>query len=200
MAARYVARPAHSYVKWKLALDPVAKKLTELGPFGEVLDVACGRGQIALLLLEMGLATRVTGLDWDEPKVAAANAATGDLPARFTHGDVRTEALPEADTVLLVDILHYLTHEEQDALVASAAKAARKRVIVRDVDPDQGGRSVFTRSWEWITTSLGYNRGARVLPRSFEELTARFEAEGLTVTREPCGGLGFSNVILIAQK
>ena len=201
VAARYESRPAHYYVRSKLALDPVARKLTELAasePFGDVLDVACGRGQVGLLLLAMGLAETVTGLDWDAPKVAIAEKAAAGT-ATFARGDVRTAHLPRADTVLLIDILHYLSREEQDALVARAARAARRQVIVRDVDPDQGATSALTRGWEWVTTSLGYNRGARVLPRSFDELTALFEAEGLTVTREPCSAKGMSNVLLIAR-
>ena len=199
VAARYESRPAHYYVRSKLAMDPVARKLAELGPFGEVLDVASGRGQVGLLLLTMGLADTVTGLDWDAPKVRIAERAAAGI-ATFAQGDVRTADLPTADTLLLIDILHYLSREEQDALVARAARAARRQVIVRDVDPDQGASSAFTRGWEWVTTSLGYNRGARVLPRSFNELTTLFEAEGLTVTREPCSAKGMSNVLLIARR
>ena len=113
---------------------------------------------------------------------------------------MRDVEIPHADTVLLIDILHYLTVSEQDALLVRAARAARRQVIVRDVDPDRGATSVLTQSWEWVTTTLGYNRGARVAPRSFAEITTVLEAEGLTVTRELCSAKGMSNVLLLARR
>jgi len=204
LAARYRSRPAHYYVRSKLKMDPVSRALHDLGvkePFGTVVDVACGRGQVALLLRALGLASAVEGFDWDAGKVGNANdAATGLEGVRFHAADVREVVLPEADTVLLVDILHYLTREEQDDLLVRSARAARGRVVVRDVDPDQGATSLLTHGWEWVTTTLGYNRGARVSPRSFAEITAVLEGEGLVVSRELCSARGMSNVLLVARR
>ncbi len=204
VAGLYRSRSAHWYVRSKLGMDPVARALVDLGRvegFGEVVDIASGRGQVALLLHLTGVATAVTGIDWDEEKVAIANLAGAGLPqVSFASADVCAAELPAADTVLLIDILHYLTREEQDALLVRAARAARGRVIVRDVDPDRGASSVLTQSWEWVTTTLGYNRGARVAPRSFVEITALLEGEGLVVERALCSARGMSNVLLIAQR
>ncbi len=204
LASRYHARPAHYYVRSKLSMDPVGRALHALAEkehFGSVVDVACGRGQFGLLLRVSGLADGLTGFDWDAGKVASANAAAASFgDARFEQGDVRQVAIPRADTVLLIDILHYLTVPEQDALLLRAAQAARRQVIVRDVDPDRGATSVLTQSWEWVTTTLGYNRGARVSPRSFAEITTVLESEALSVTREFCSARGMSNVLLLARR
>jgi SAM-dependent methyltransferase len=204
VAELYRATGDRAYVRAKLRIDPVARALHARGvaaPFGEVLDLGCGRGQVALLLAAAGLATAVTAVDWDEAKVRRASLAARALPqVRFSHGDARTVALPEADTVLLLDVLHYLTPEEQDALLVRAARAARARVVVRDVDPDRGAASLFTEGWERITTALGYNRGARVAPRPLDALCAVLEAEGLTVTREPCTARALSNALLVAER
>jgi SAM-dependent methyltransferase len=204
VAARYRSRPAHYYVRSKLKIDPVSRALHVLGenePFGSVVDVACGRGQVGLLLRVSSLATSLVGFDWDAGKVANANdAAAGLEGVRFEQGDVREVTVPAADTVLLIDILHYLTREEQDDLLVRCARAAKKRVIVRDVDPDQGASSLLTHGWEWVTTTLGYNRGARVSPRSFAEITAVLEREGLHVSRELCSAKGMSNVLLVARR
>lgn len=199
------SRFAYWYVRTKIGMDPVLAKILDLAgreEFGDVLDVGCGRGQVALLLAEAGLARSIHGIDWDEPKLRIAEAAATDLPIaiRFEAGDVRTTDFPEADTVLLVDVLHYLATEEQDALLARAAGSARRRVIVRDVDPERGSSSTLTKSWEWVTTTLGYNRGARVSPRSFGDITAALEAHGFTVERELCSTRGLSNVLLVARK
>jgi len=204
VAERYETRAAHYYVRSKLKMDPVARALYELGaaePYGAIADVASGRGQFGLLLRMAGSAKAVTGFDWDADKVKTATAAAAELTeTSFSHGDVREVELPSSDTVLLIDILHYLTREEQDDLLIRSARATRGRVIVRDVDPDQGAASVFTQSWEWVTTTLGYNRGARVAPRSFTEITAVLEGEGLVVTREPCSARGMSNELLVGRR
>lgn len=204
VAGRYRSRSAYWYVRSKLAMDPVARKLGELGeaePFGVVVDIASGRGQVALLLKTMGLASAVTGLDWDAEKITIAREASAGLEGmEFAQGDVNTADLPPADTLLLIDILHYLTVPEQDALLVRAARAARGRVVVRDVDPDRGASSALTQGWEWVTTTLGYNRGARVAPRSFTEITAVLEGEGLVVTREPCSARGMSNELLVGRR
>jgi hypothetical protein len=204
VAGRYHSRPAYYYVRSKLSMDPVGRALHGLGEkehFGSVVDVASGRGQFGLLLRIAGLCDGLVGFDWDAGKVTNANAAAaGWDDVRFEQGDVREVEIPRSDTVLLIDILHYLTVPEQDALLVRAARAARRQVIVRDVDPDRGATSVLTQSWEWVTTTLGYNRGARVAPRSFAEITSVLEAEGLTVSRELCSAKGMSNVLLLARR
>lgn len=199
-------RSSYWYVRVKLDMDPVLAKIVDLaaneGPYGDVVDIGCGRGQLGLLLAEAGLARSIHGIDWHESKVRIATAAAVDpaVPSHFEASDVRTAELPSADTILLVDLLHYLTHEEQDALLARAATAARRRILVRDVDPERGSSSALTRAWEWVTTALGWNRGARIAPRSFDELSAVLESHGFTVERELCSTRALSNVLLVARR
>lgn len=204
VAARYRTPAAHWYVRSKLALDPIGRALLDLGRmegFGEVVDVGCGRGQFALLLREVGVACSALGVDWDAKKVAIANsAAAGDRCLSFRQGDVRSAELPACDTILLVDILHYLTPDEQDALLVRAASAARERVVVRDLDPEQGGASLMTEAWERVTTTLGYNRGARVAPRAIPEIARTLGAQGFEVDRVECSAKAMSNVLLVARR
>ena len=55
-------------------------------------------------------------------------------------------AIPPADTVLLVDVLHYVSIEEQDAILDRAAAAVRPggRLLVREADTERGLRSLAT--------------------------------------------------------
>ncbi len=203
VAARYAQgrRAAYHYVRGKLASDPVAARVVGLGELGEVVDVGCGRGQLAVLLVETAKAARVTGFDWDAQKVADARAAAAGLNAAFEPGDMREVAIPACDTALFADVLHYLTDAEQDAVLGRAADAARVRVVVRELDPDRGWRSKVTRLQERITTSLGYNRGARVNVRPIDALVAPLRARGFTVRVEPCwGATPFSNVLIVAER
>lgn len=207
---RVAARYAHGsiatrmYVASKLRSDPVGHAIVALGretPLGAVLDLGCGRGQLALLLLESGVATHVHGVDWDAAKVAEATRAADGMAATFAAGDVRGFEAEPASTVLLVDVLHYFAESEQSALLARASQAARQRIVIRDVDPDRGLRSTLTRWQERLTTRAKYNVGERVRVRSIAAVRAELEALGFRVTVAPCWGkTPFSNVLVVGER
>ena len=207
VARRYAARrdgPTYVYVRSKLATDPVTRQVAKEGAaasLGQVLDAGCGRGQLAVLLLELGVASQVVGFDWDAKKIIAAAGASAGLPATFHQGDLKAPMATPADTVLLIDVLHYLEDGEQDRVLREAARVARQTVIVRELDPDRGWRSVVTRLAEALTTGIGYNRGARVNARPIAKLKDVLEGEGFRVEVTPCwGGTPFSNVLLTARR
>jgi len=204
-AARYGAsRFAQGYVRGKLSSDPVARAVARLAahaPLGTVLDAGCGRGQLAVLLLELGLADRVFGFDWDAKKVLLATRAARGLAATFREADLRAPFAETVDTGLLIDVLHYLTDDEQDAVLRNVARAARRTVFVRELDPDRGWRSRVTRVQEIVTTALGVNRGARVRIRPISAIVAVLVAEGFEAEVAPCwGGTPFANVLIVARR
>ncbi|MBI3206774.1 MAG: DUF2062 domain-containing protein [Myxococcales bacterium] len=165
------------YVATKLHTDPVVRQLAGIsGGFGEVLDVATGRGQLALVLVELGLARCFTGLDWDARKIAVCQAAAGpDGVARVA--DVTEAELPPSDTVLLIDVLHYLPLEQQHALLERAAAAVRPggRLLIRELDP----RSRIGLWAERIGARLGVNRGVIADRRAATDLMDALVGLGL---------------------
>jgi uncharacterized protein (DUF2062 family)/SAM-dependent methyltransferase len=207
VASRYAksgSRAAYHYVRGKLAGDPIARRVVELGAteaLGDVIDAGCGRGQLSVLLLERGVASRVVGFDWDARKVRFANRASSGLAATFRTGDLTEPIAEPGDTALLIDVLHYLTDEQQDAVLRNVARAAKRTVLIRELDPDRGWRSTVTRLQEGLTTGVGYNRGARVNVRPIGALTRVLEAEGFAVEVTPCwGGTPFSNVLIVGKR
>jgi uncharacterized protein (DUF2062 family) len=197
---RYRGAPGY-YVRAKIEIDPVVRGVALIGELGEVVDVGCGRGQMLVVLLETGRATRGVGFDWDAAKIEIARSASAGLPATFESGDLLVHAIAPCDTVLLVDVLHYLTDAEQDDLLARAATAARHRVVVRDLDPNRGWRSSVARVQEALTTRLGINRGARVRVRPVSAITSALEARGFAVSIAPCWGVTpFANVLIVGTK
>lgn len=197
-------RGEYYFARGKLSGDPATAALASMGPLGAVLDLGCGRGQLGVLLLELGLADRVRGLDWDDTKVALAIRAAEGLAADFATDDVRANEGEPVTTVLLIDILHYFSIEEQDALLrrAAARVAPGGRLVLREADLGRGLRSRITRAFEGVGTALRVNRGERVVFRDVErELVPVLTAAGFSCRVSPCwAGTPFSNVLLVASR
>jgi uncharacterized protein (DUF2062 family)/2-polyprenyl-3-methyl-5-hydroxy-6-metoxy-1,4-benzoquinol methylase len=200
--ARYATAPVGDryYVAGKLAFDPVFRLVAALeGDFGKVLDLGCGRGQLGLLLLELGRAASLSGVDSDARKIDVARGAGPD--AEFRVGDVARAELGSADTVLIVDVLHYLPQPEQDDLLRAAASAVgeRGRLLVRELDADPSARSSLTRFFEWCARKIGLNRGRATHYRSALELTRVLEAAGLRCRVQGASErTPFANVLIVA--
>ncbi len=210
--ARYAgaSRFDRGFVRGKLRGDPaVAAILAHAaeGPFGQVVDLGCGRGQLGLLLLEAGGADSLVGLDRDAAKIAraiaAAEATNPPAPARFMVADLAIAAVPDCDTLLLVDVLLLMPEAVQDALLARIAAAVRRRILIRAFDPDRGWRSRFGRTVERLRIALGADRagGAGCHPRPVRAVVAPLRDAGFTVTVAPCwGAMPLPNVLITAER
>ncbi len=204
-------RTRFHYVRTKLLGDPVAKMIADLegeqaGALGALLDVGTGRGQLPMLLLELGRATSASGFDWDAQKVDdASEAARRDPPldAAFRRGDFREAELASADTALLIDVLHYVDLPAQDRLIDSVADAVRPggRVVVREADTERGLRSFITLLEERFFTLVRFNHGERVRFRPAREIAERLERRGFACEIRPAWGAApFSNVLIIGRR
>jgi uncharacterized protein (DUF2062 family)/2-polyprenyl-3-methyl-5-hydroxy-6-metoxy-1,4-benzoquinol methylase len=199
-------RGHRGYVTGKLAMDPVYRQVCEgLGPVQRAVDLGTGLGLLPLLLAVRGQARELVGVDWDSAKLESARLAAGRLscPAslRFEHGDVRSTALPEADAVFLVDVLHYYPLDEQRALLARAAALLRPggRLILRETDRE--ARSLLTRLIEALAVRLRWNKGPGLTFRSGAELAAELEPLGLRCRREGASSVVHrGNILLWAER
>lgn len=207
VAARYAGCGGlvRGYVAGKLRRDPVSRAvLAEAARegLGEVVDLGCGRGQLGVALLVAGAARSVVGLDLTPRALAQAARAGAGLGFRAEARDLARDAsVPPADTVLIVDVLYQLPDTAQMALLAAAAGAARRRVLIRMLDPGRGARSVLTVALERLVRRLSPHSGAVVEPRPVAEAVAVLRAAGFAVEVTPCWrGTPFANVLLIARR
>lgn len=201
---RSAPRKDRFYVDLKLRTDPALQRLVSLGALGRVLDAGAGRGQFGLFLLENGQLDALSGFDPDPRKVAlSAHAGGGD--ARYELASLERYDLPPRtlDTVLLIDVLHYLAPAEQDAALARIATwlAPGGRIVVRELDARSRLRSAVTRAAERIATAVGYNRATRALGfRPLGELVAALEALGFDCTVEDASSnTPFDNSLIVAR-
>lgn len=203
--ARYRSAPTADriYVAAKLTTDPLTRLLSEIpGNWGRVLDAGAGRGQFGLFLWELGRCSVLHGFDSDARKVAIAECAAGG-DAHFETVDLLEFAERELDTLLLIDVLHYLPFSEQDELLRRATRCVTQgRIVIRELDAGNATRSTVTRAFEWLAKVSGYNRGrAGRHYRPAREITAQLSCAGLSC--EVLGaseGTPFANVLIVATR
>jgi SAM-dependent methyltransferase len=206
-AQRYrgCGRFAHGYVAGKLRHDPVYPMLLSLAtqePFGTVLDIGCGRGQLGILLLYAGVATAAHGFDWNGRHLHQARQAAGDLPFHAEARDLSQSAdFPPADTAVLIDVCYQLDTGAQMRLLDAVTRATRSRILIRTSDPARGLRSAVTRGLELLGRRFWPHSGARVNARPLEEIEAMLRNAGFTTTRMPCWqGTPFANVLIDGRR
>ena len=202
---RDCGRFARGYVGGKLRHDPVHRDVLALAAdeaFGDVVDIGCGRGQLAVALLEAGVASSVLGLDRNAGHLRQACRAESGLAFAAALRDL-TEArhVPEASTVLLVDVLYQLEAGVQLALVRTAARAARQRILIRALDPDCGMRSALTIGLERLMRRVSPHSGKHVDVVPVATLTETLSEAGFAVSITPCWqGTPFANVLIIGRR
>jgi SAM-dependent methyltransferase len=227
-SARYRAagRFAYHFARGKLKHDPVFRALVEGGLLvdGRCVDIGCGQGLLASLLTSLlanplcgplaslhadtgGVrATHYHGIELMARDVARAQAALegAALEHRFVHDDMRRAALPACDCVVILDVLHYVDHAAQAALlgrVRDALAAGRGRRLLLRVG-DMHARGGFAVS-QWVDRLVTRLRGHRVSPtwgRPLAEWAALLEGLGFAVRSLPMSaGTPFANVLLVAD-
>lgn len=220
---RAAGRFAWHFARGKLSMDPVFRHLIEAGhiqPGAHVLDIGCGQGLLASLLTSSGAQARagrwpaawppapapvqVTGIELMPRDVERARAALAPLgaQARFVCGDMRDTAFPPADAVVILDVLHYITIAEQNAVLARVRAALPPGGLLLLRVGDAAARRGFAVS-QWVDAVVTRVRGHRVLPqygRTLAEWSAELTRLGFAVSSRPMSaGTPFANVLLIAK-
>jgi uncharacterized protein (DUF2062 family) len=199
------AKPGHRhYVRWKIRLDPVYRAICDGLPDRlELVELGCGLGILPLLVVSLGSHRRVTAIDWDEPKVAAAQKATVGLPITIERGDVRTWTPPPCDAIAIVDVLHYFDADVQRAILERATKVLRPggTLFIREGEAGKQG-SAWTRMVEAMAVTLRWNRSDnRPNFRAIDDIVRDLSALGLSCEVVPVAGkLHPGNVLVRATR
>ena len=203
---RAAGRFAWHFARGKLGRDPVFRALLQARLIPEnarLLDLGCGQGLLAALLAAAG-APRLAayrGIELMARDVARAHRALG-ARCGVQQGDIRSAGFGAADAVVILDVLHYMRPEDQDAVLRRVRDALSPGgVLLLRVGDAAAGLRFRLSSWVDWTVALARGHGAtRFHCRSVAQWGAALEALGFSVQAEPMSrGTPFANVLLSAR-
>ena len=203
VADRFTSRFLRSYTRSKLRRDPMdAAVLAQLrGSSAPLYDVGCGVGLLEFFLRESGFSNPIIGIDHDARKIAEAKRIAGEYTAlEFRKGDAR-DPVPAGSNVVLLDVLHYFSDEDQRLILRNAAAAATGggMVIIRDASRDGSMRYRLTALQERFSRAIRWLRAERLNFPSRAQITAPFG--GFVEEVVPMwGGTPFNNYLFVFRR
>lgn len=206
------------FVRGKLRHDPVYLSIVTRGwlpSSGLLVDLGCGRGALLALLRTyaepridelrpVGCAPspaelRGIGFDAGERVVSAARAVGLEVQQQ----DLRTLAVPRCRCAVLLDVLHYLSRQAQEELLAKVAAALEPGgvLLLREADASRSWRFWLTAAAERLRAVFRGRPRMRFCYRSSAEWQSLLALLGFEVTAHPMShGTPFQNVLLVASR
>lgn len=214
---------AMHFARGKLSGDPVFREILQRGliaPDSHVVDIGCGQGLLSAWLLaagnmasdavwpkDWGTAPRnvtVKGIELMPADVERANTALKAHASRFTFevGDMCSAAFGKAQTVAILDVLHYVPYAAQEDVLARVRDALSPNGLLILRIGDAAGGWGFKVS-NWVDSVVFFMRGhksSRLYCRSLSEWTTVLQKIGFDVETKPMSeGTPFSNVLMLAR-
>ena len=218
---RDAGRFAWHFARGKLGGDPAFTGLLERGLIPDnarILDLGCGQGLLASWLLaahQLHAAghwpaawpaapkpAAIRGIELMPRDVERARAALGEA-AEFVQGDICSTDFGACDAVVILDVLHYIDHPAQEAVLRRIHEALSPGgvLLLRIGDADAGLPFKISNWVDHIVTFIRGHRLPRLYCRSLNAWLAALEAVGFSAEAVPMhAGTPFANVLLVAHK
>jgi len=150
------------YLKVKLRLEKNYTFYQNLiPPKASIVDIGCGYGFLSYMLAFLSENRKITGIDFDENKIAIANnCKEKNDNINLYHGNALDYNYNKSDVFILSDVLHYLPENQQEQLILKCIENLNSHgmIIIRDADNELGKRHIGTRITEFFSTKFGFNK------------------------------------------
>lgn len=195
------------YTRAKLSSDPLYPGVLQAlrGSDAPVLDLGCGLGLLAHALRLDGQTMAYRGVDNDAAKIArAARVAqkNGLHEVAFDVVDLAQGPPAHSGSVAILDVLQYLSADEQATLIADAIAMLTPgaRLVIRTALGDDSHRGRTSRLTDRLANLIGWMQFRPKCYPDADKLRAQMEAAGLQVSLAPLyGNTPFNNWLIVAN-
>ena len=161
------------YNKLRSLIIPLEQIDKSLPSKGTIADLGCGQGVIAKYIAQNGQ-RNIIGVDLNKkrlPKTFLKNL-------RFQNGNIMNFNLRNIDGVIMSDVLHHITYNEQNKLIGKIAKSLKKgRIfVIKEIDTGEFFRSRMSRFWDFV-----FYPNEKIFFRNSKELAKTLEKSGFKV-------------------
>ncbi len=196
------------YTLSKLRTDPLYPGVLAAlrGQQAPLIDLGCGLGLLAHALRGDGQAMPYVGVDVDAPKIERARriaTRAGLADARFEVVDLSQGYPAHSGNVAILDVLQFLTREQQAALLdaAIAMVAPGGLLVMRAALDDGSARSRRTRFADRFAAWVRWMPSPPVHYPRVEDLRTHLADGGLDARIEPFyGNTPFNNWLVTAHR
>ncbi len=120
----------------------LSRHLAELAPLSAaILDVGCGDGQVAKLLLDQRPDLTLSGVDILIRKHTV-------IPVLAFDGTTLPQAADAKDAVMFIDVLHHT--EDPLVLLREAVRVSRRWIIIKDHTREGWAARITLRFMDWV--------------------------------------------------
>ncbi len=175
------------YLRLKLVICPLDQVEPIVPGVGHVVDLGCGNGLFASLLVLGSPARRVTGLDFDAAKLRTANRLKADNRwdnVEFREADIVRAEFPEADAYTLIDVLYLIPYPDQEAVLRKCAGALAPggTLIVKEMDTRPRWKYAWNRLQETVSVRVvGFTLGKKFFFRPRNEFESLLRSLGFHI-------------------
>lgn len=146
------------YSKIKIRLQGYYDQYDKVCPEkGKIIDLGCGYGYLPYMLMLCSRKRRVLGVDYDSEKIETAqNTWLKNERIDFEVADLTQYTIPNADCIILNDVLHYLQYKDQDTLIEKCVNALSEngKLLIREGIKDYSEQHQKTEQTEFYSTRL----------------------------------------------
>jgi uncharacterized protein (DUF2062 family) len=191
------------FVRWKMRLDRIFSLLAaeDLGT-GTVVDLGCGYGNTLCFTAVHHPERRLVGCDLSGHRIDVAKAALRSFNADPVVEDVRSFPLPEASLILILDVLQYLSAEEQLALLKRCCAALEPggRLIFRVHDRERGLRTLLTLGLDRLLFTAEHVGAGPTILQAEQYRNALIEAGMMVESRRFRNRLPLAHILFFARR
>ena len=210
---------AYWFARIKVRIDPAFATILKEGLIADganVLDLGCGQGLLAssLLAARKLAANNCWPQDWSAPPAPSSIQGMDLIPrdieraqqalgryGEFSLGDIAHADFGRADTLVILDVLHYMDYDAQDEVLRKARQALlpNGRLILRVGNADGGIWFKASAFYDPMISLLKTGKRGRLFCRPLDTWLALLKDLGFSVQTIPLhGGMQLANTLLLA--